>query len=72
MKFLKIILIFFLTVFSAHTIKAQSYMQLKTYQDTANYLIHEIEMKKDKYEGKSFSTLLDDLKVKPKSIIIGN
>lgn len=72
MKNIKYFTIGIITVISAYSTHAQDYMQLNTYQDTANYLIHEIQMKKNNYIGKPFSLLLNDLKIKPKNIIIGN
>lgn len=60
----KLIFILFLFVGIKNS-SAQNYMLLKTYQDTANYLIHEIEMKKNLCKTKPLSALLDSLKVKP-------
>lgn len=62
---MKKIIIFIILLAGAKITSAQEYMQLKTYQDTANYLIHEVEMKKKLYINKPLSVLLDSLKVKP-------
>ena len=54
----KIILIIILLV-GSKGLSAQSYMNLTTYQDTANYLIHEVEMKKNLFKNKPFQVLLN-------------
>ena len=67
----KIILIIILLV-GSKGLSAQSYMNLTTYQDTANYLIHEVEMKKNLFKNKPFQVLLDSLKVAPIQVIEGS
>jgi len=48
--------------FGLAQVQAQTFT---TYADSANYLIHEIEAKKTLYINKTFSVLLDSLKIQP-------
>ena len=61
----KIVTIIFL-IFLGIKLNAQAF---HTYADTANYLIGQIENKKNFYIGKSFSVLYDSLKIKPVRVI---
>ncbi|WP_234461997.1 hypothetical protein, partial [Pedobacter segetis] len=57
----------FVTV-SYTNVKAQD---LHSYADTANYLIHQIENKKNLYVGQPLSVLLDSLKIDPVDALAG-
>ncbi|MBK0384452.1 hypothetical protein I5M32_15915 [Pedobacter sp. SD-b] len=63
----KLIILLFVTV-SYTNVKAQD---LHSYADTANYLIHQIENKKNLYVGQPLSVLLDSLKIDPVRSIAG-
>jgi len=52
--------------FGLAQVQAQTFA---TYADSANYLIHEIEAKKSLYINKTFSVLLDSLKIQPVTVI---
>ena len=51
--------------------KAQAQTSTK-YADTANYLIHQIENKKNVFVGKPLSVLLDSLKINPVDALNGS
>ncbi|MBK0384548.1 hypothetical protein I5M32_16430 [Pedobacter sp. SD-b] len=63
----KLIILLFVTA-SYTNVKAQD---LHSYADTANYLIHQIENKKNLYVGQPLSVLLDSLKIDPVRSIPG-
>ncbi|MBK0384446.1 hypothetical protein I5M32_15885, partial [Pedobacter sp. SD-b] len=63
----KLIILLFVTA-SYTNVKAQD---LHSYADTANYLIHQIENKKNLYVGQPLSVLLDSIRVNPVDALAG-
>ncbi|MBK0384451.1 hypothetical protein I5M32_15910 [Pedobacter sp. SD-b] len=63
---MKKLILLVLILISFINVKAQD---LHSYADTANYLIHQIENKKNLYVGQPLSVLLDSLKINPVKVI---